>query len=68
MPQIKMIYGPHHNIDFINLRPVLESALRVIRENSNNIHSIVEYLGPYNDQFQEISNFLINTVQLNTAF
>ena len=61
MPQIQMIYGPHCDSDFINLRPVLESALQGIREISNNIHSILEYLGPHNDQFQEISNFLTNT-------
>ena len=58
MPHIIVIYGPHGNNDFLRLQPILHREITNLHQSANNILSIIEYNGPYQEQFQEFkSNF-----------
>jgi len=54
MPYLQMIYGPHNNSDFLDLEPILSARLRVLKEETDNIHSILEFVGPDNSLFNSI--------------
>lgn len=60
MPHLIMIYGSHGDNDFQYIQPILDKEIKRLKKIDGDILAIMEYNGPINTFFRNISTKLIN--------